>query len=721
MPLLSILSALSWLAPEAQAQPVVTPAGALEIAFETDASKAVTDAVAALSRGEFDAAGKQLSALAAAGGNAELHYLAAVAWYEAGMLSLAFQDAADGLLRAPDHAALASLQGLVLADLGRGAEALTLLDAAAKGAGADRSLMARVEINRALVYLDEGKVELAAAALSRAKPHAAAESDAALLAKIADNEREIASLRGLPGSTDPLGKVGELVAKGDLAGARAALPAGATDRRSRARALIAEGVVARAEGKLDAAQRALQEAAKISREGGLVREAAAANAQLGVVYLASNRPDPAIGQIDVALALLEGSSFSVLSRSCHVEAARAALRAGRVKLARTHLTAARSSGEPDPSSRAALAEIEGLISAEEGDSAKAQSALTEAARGYEAISAHMDAARAWTGLIEAQAGVDKAAASSARESAIAAFSRAGDPLGPAHAGIAEGLGLAKRRDLEGAMAAFAAAAKAAEGAGPRGVGLAQIARENAAKTVAMLSGSAVVLENASRWGVEDLVARNTVYQRARAAYDKALVEYQAARYDSALAGFDSAVKDLESIGEQGYARVARRARAWARFNAYTRSDAASGLPVWQALVEEGSLLQDAELRVRAMGAAALASSELGRSEAVRALAAASTEAEAMGLRSLAGQCQAALADKLPKLEERASAARKAYALRDGDKLGIHAVYSVAYAAYEQSAYDTAIDLASGIVALAGEMTPAVRELLDAAIAAKAGG
>ena len=45
-------------------------------------------------------------------------------------------------------------------------------------------------------------------------------------------------------------------------------------------------------------------------------------------------------------------------------------------------------------------------------------------------------------------------------------------------------------------------------------------------------------------------------------------------------------RSLQTLGEVGYARIARRGRAWARFNSYTRADPSSGFPVWQQLVEE---------------------------------------------------------------------------------------------------------------------------------------
>jgi hypothetical protein len=352
------------------------------------------------------------------------------------------------------------------------------------------------------------------------------------------------------------------------------------------------------------------------------------------------------------------------------------------------------------------------VAAAEGDGGAAAAAFAEAAVAHEARGAWMDAARVWCGALEADPKTPKARA-------LDAFAKAKEPLGPTHVGIAIGLGLAADGDLEGAMTAFVDAAKAADATGTeRGKALGKLARENAAKTVVELTDSTAVLEQAGRWGVDDLVARNTTYQRGRAAYDAALVEYNAGRYDPAYKGFDQAVKDLESIGEGGYARVARRARAWAQFNAYTHADANSGYAVWQRLVEEGSQLQDPELRVRAMGAVALAASELGRPEAIRSLGAAAKEAEAMGLRPLAGQCLAALVELEPTVPGKVAAARKAMALRDGDRTGVYALYSAAVAAYEAESYDLAIEVASEALPKAGDLAASIREVLDAAKQAK---
>ena len=77
------------------------------------------------------------------------------------------------------------------------------------------------------------------------------------------------------------------------------------------------------------------------------------------------------------------------------------------------------------------------------------------------------------------------------------------------------------------MTAFVAASAAAEQVGTdRGRQMAALAKENAAKSLADLTDSAVVLEQASKWGLGDLVERNATFQRARKQYDAALAAYE---------------------------------------------------------------------------------------------------------------------------------------------------------------------------------------------------
>lgn len=712
-----------WFAEGHGATPVAVvsvDASLAEIAFETTPASEVAGALADLRAGAFDSAARRLGALVDAGGGVDVRYAHAVALYEAGDLGLADAATVAALRVAPSHAPLQSLRGLVLADLGRGTDALAALDAAAAAARGQGALTARIELNRALVHLDRGDPSAAEAALDRARPLAASAADPDLVARIDAMRSEVAAQRGTGSGTDPLSQVGDLLARGDVAAAKGALPtAPATDRRSRLRAAIASAAIARAEGKFDQAQRILEATASEAAEHGLLREEAAADAQLGVVLGASNRPELAAAVLERAIARITGTSFRVAERAYRIEAGRMSLRAGDVRGAEVQIASA-AALPGDPSSSASLSELRGALAAARGQSGAASSAYAEATSAFEAQGAWMDAARVGCLAVELHAGADAAATTAARTRALGAFSRAGDPLGPVHVDIADGLGRTAKGDVDGALAAFGSAAKAASAVHTaNGDRLARLAKENAAKAVASLTDSAAVLEKSEQWDIEDLVARTATYNRARTAYDGALARYDAGDFDAAQAGFDAAAKDLDAIGEVAYARAARRGRAWAQFNAWTHAEAASGFPVWQRLVEEGSMLGDAELRVRAMGAVALAAAELERPEAPKSLAAAAAAAESMGLRSLAGQCHASLVEVAPALADKVAAARRAFALRDGDALGVYALYSASVAAYEAEAYDTAIELASQAEPLAGpDVAPSVREVLAAARAAR---
>ena len=93
----------------------------------------------------------------------------------------------------------------------------------------------------------------------------------------------------------------------------------------------------------------------------------------------------------------------------------------------------------------------------------------------------------------------------------------------------------------------------------------------------------------------------------------------------------------------------------------------------------------------------------------------------MGLRSLAGQCLASLVELEPAVPAKVAAARKAAVLRDSDRIGVYALYSAALAAYEAGSYDVAIEVATEALAKPADLGPSIREVLDAAKQAKAGG
>src|SRR5262249_37456540 len=130
--------------------------------------------------------------------------------------------------------------------------------------------------------------------------------------------------------------------------------------------------------------------------------------------------------------------------------------------AKSQLAAVRKAavGVQDALAEARIAELEGLVATRTGDAAGATAAWgrsipADGAKGYWA-----EAARVACALVEHQAS-QTADVAARKTKAEALFQKAGDPVGPAHVLISEGLGRARAKDTTGALTAFQAAVKAA--------------------------------------------------------------------------------------------------------------------------------------------------------------------------------------------------------------------------------------------------------------------
>ncbi|MEZ4239642.1 MAG: hypothetical protein R3F59_26510 [Myxococcota bacterium] len=705
---------LGWLlAATPAAEPVVTPATSFQITFDGTADDEIRGALDDLRQGAFDRAARRFGALVDAGGGIDLRTLQAVSLYEAGDVRLAESATAEALALAPDHAPLLSLKGLILADLGHGQEALAALNAAAAHAGADADLKARIGLNRALVHLDRGEPAPAQAAVDAARK---ATTDPALRARLDDMAAQIAALRG-EAAPDALGQVGDALSRGDLAAARAALAADpATDRRSQLRRTIAEAAIARAEGRYAAAIEALAGAANDAAAHGLLREQAAAEAQLGETHGAANRPELALDALNRAVKRVAGTSLRVAERAYRVEAGRMALRADDPGAAKRQLDAAAAIPSPDPAAAAALAELRGEIAARAGQTTAAAAAFAEAAAAFEARSAHMDAARVWVAAVELQAGTgDAGALAAARDRALAAFTAAGDPLGPAHVAVAEGLGLSRTDQLEAALKAFGRAVDAAEAAhAGRSEQIARVARERR-----QARGRAVGQRRPARPG------RRPGHRGPRQARPHLPRGPQGLRrrprrlrgrpLRRSRPGLRRAVQGMDGIGERAYAMVARRGRAWARFNA--AAGCRRRLPVWQGLVEEGTLLGDAELRTRAMVAAALAAAE-ARPPRGHEVA----DGRRRARRPWAWPARRPVPRRpgriLPKLDDKVAAARDAYRLRNDHRGSLCPVLRRRRRLRGRALRPRRRAGAASRPGAQGDLAKAVREVLDAARASR---
>lgn len=695
---------------------VVAPVTGQEITFESSADGEVVDAVAALRAGRYDEAARRLGDLADASAGVELRYLEGLACLEGAWMRCAEDASRIGLAKAAEHPGLVWLRGRVLADLGRGTEAMPLLDRAV--AGPDAVLRAAALLDRAVLRLDRGEVNAASADLDEAERQATATGATALLPRIASARTLASSLRGTGASTDRIGRVGDALARGDLGAARAALP-GATpaDPREAVAATIATALVRRAEGRYAEAASLLGQAASDARERGLVRESAMAEGQLGVLHTTQGAWPAARDRLAAALKLVEGTSFRVLEGSLRSVAARVWVRLGDLDGAAFHAASAQSiaTAVTDASGKAAAAEAVGFVAAARGDASRASTAYDEAAAGFVALQQWSDAARVAVGRVELAAASSSPDLVRVAGEARALFVRAGDPLGNAHVALAEGIGRGRAQDLDGALTAFGQAAETARArGGPAATALEQVAKHNAAVAMVGITGDGDAAAIAARYGMTDLVERHSRFVAARKDYEGARTAYEAGSWVEARQGFDRAVIALDLLGEAAMAHRARRGRAWADYNASLGLPASEGLPVWTRLVEEGLFLQDPELRVRAMAAGAIARARLGSGEAVRALRSASMEAERLGLRDVAGNCEASLADMEPALADRATAARRAFALRGGDEVGVYALYGVAVAAYNAGDSALAAALAREALPMSGGLRPQIDEILAVA-------
>jgi tetratricopeptide (TPR) repeat protein len=687
-----------------------------EIQFDADARGEVEGARADLAAGRFAEAERRFAAVAEASGSPDARYLQALSAYEGGSLATASRAIDAGLSREPGHAPLLLLAGLVKADQGRGDEAFRLFDRAAAAAPGDTALRARVALNRGVVRLDQGELDVAEQAFRTAKSLASAAGVTEVVALADENLRVVGEVRGKGGAADGLSKVSERLRKGDVAGARAVLPeANPADRRTVVRRALAEGNIARAEGRWGPAQEHLARAAEEARQAGLVREQAAALADLGMVYGLAGRGPLGAEHLAQAIALVDGTSFRLNELTYRIEAGRIACRTGGLDEARRQFARAREIAAmvQDPVGSARLAELEGAIAAKSDKAPEASAAFERAIRTYEGLGFWAEAARVGAATVELLTGRDAAAAASAQARASELFRRAGDPLGDAHLAISAGLGAAARGQLDVALRAFAAAAESAEQVKtPRGEQLARIAREDAAQMLLGLGHSAAAVEKAKEFGLESMVAREKEFASAEAAYEKGRAAHDAGRYSDARAAFDQAFRGFEAIGERGYALQARRGRAWAEFNAATTLSTPQAFPVWQKLVEESLFVQDGELHARSMAAVGLAAGDLKRPEAADSLRAGADVAERAGLIPVAGQCYAMLADIATDLRARASAARKAMQLRSGDKVAVYAMYSVAVDAFNAEDYVLARSLAAEALPYAVDLKPSLKQILD---------
>lgn len=670
----------------------------------------------ALEAGRFTEAASAFAALTEADPSGEAHLGEAIARYEAGDLRGAERASHAGLQRISDHAGLLNLYGLVLADLGRGREAVGVLERARDAAegGDDPVLLARVLLNRGLVEADAGRLAAARSAYETARREAEAAGAVGLA--------EQASLQILhlerAGGADRVGRVAGALAAGRLDEARAALTPPDAGRRDRARAEIAQGLVARAEGRLDAAADHLRAAHRLAEEGALLRESAVARLELARVHRLAGAVGTARDVLLGVRASLEGTSFRLRHADAEVALGRLLVQVGDLDGAADALARARRlvGAMEHPAAKVQLEELQGDVAAARGADAEADAARARAETGWAGLDRAADAARVAAARVRAAAQTGHALRAR-RDGALARFEAAGDALGPAHVALAEGLGLAAGDDVEGALRAFAQAhAVARQVGGPRGERLAGVAEADIAEALVVLGHDAEALSVAEELGVGAAIERHAIWTEARARYAAGRSAYDAGQYDAAAEAFVGARAAFERLGEASSARATRRALAWARWNQLVEAPAARIAADMPGLVAEGEAVDDEELAIRASVAGAVAAAELGRPGARARLDAAADRADAGALPALAARCHAAAADLPGTLGDRAAAARRAAARAPGPDAA-WALYSVAVDAYQADDLALARALAEEALPFAGKLEGDLREIVDAIDAA----
>lgn len=678
----------------------------------------VEAALVASGKGQHAEAARLLAAVSGGDAEADVRYLEALARYDAGELRGAERVSAVGLQADPTHGGLLVLHGLVLADLGRGAEALGVLERGLRAARGDRDdrLAYRGLLVSGLVHVDAGRTAEARAAWTEAKASATALGDADALAEVDAN------LRSLDGraADDPIGQVSEKLSKGDLTAAKALVAAqSGTDHRSQARKGISQALVLRAEGRLDAAAQQLIASLQHTDAGGLIREEVAARLELAHLYHLSGKRNEARGELGAALQRLSGTSFAVHEVDVRVARGRHALLEDRVEDARADLVAAErtAAGVSWPLTAVRLAELRAGVAAAAGDRAAAESALRAAREGWSKIGYPTEAARvACDGIrLAAAAGVDVGAW---RELALDAFAEAKDPAGAVHVAIAEGLGHARAKKDDAALRSFAAAIVAARAAGgPAGERLQRVAESDAGEVLKRYQPAEAAIAKAKELGLTGALGSHEAYLTARAAYETATRDFQSARYSAARDGFDRAVAGFVAAGEADLAQSARRNRAWSAWNVAAALEPAQAFAAYEALAAEVGGLGDAELEVRTISGAAIAAGRLQRTDAVTRLRTCAARADAAKLPDLSGRCYGELVQQALPLDERVTAAREA-ARRRPDRVGAVALYRAAVEAFNAEQFVLAEELLVAARPIASDLAGDVEALLAKARAAR---
>jgi len=549
--------------------------------------------------------------------------------------------------------------------------------------------------------MDQGDVMLAQDLFTRARS-SAVESDAAQLVALADTN--LMAAKELASGTTSLGLVGQVsgsLRRGDIAGAQR-LVEGVTvhTRRERVRARLAEALVWRAQGRLDASAQSLAKAVESAETSGLIRE-------LAVALVAASRTEVMAGRLSHgedlaqrALGAVRGTHFRVRELDALLQSGFVASELSDLETAAARATEARTllADVTDASSALRVLELEGAVAVLRGDMGLAERRLRASLEGFTERELTTDAARVSTVLVM----VDPSEANQrvARE----VLAAAGDPNGEAHVAIAVGRARARGGDHSQAFELFLAAERAMSGSSARERFIARVARENAARSLIALGHRSVAVEGMD---APELLARHVAFVGAEQAYREGHALFEGGAYRRASGEFSSALERFVGLGEVEHARTAEVALGWAEWNQAAAADPQEGLRVFERLVLLAERLGEEELFVRSTVAAAVAAGQVGTDDAPARLQDAAGSADQAGYPDLAGRCWAELAEQPAALGVRASAARAAFGLRP-DGVGAYAMYSVAVDAHNLEDFALAVELSTEVLPNAGSLSDAVR-------------
>ena len=690
---------------------LVTP-GAEGLSLDADGEALLAQAASAFAEGRLIEAAGLYDALADGGAGPTARVLQAVALYEAGELRLAVE-ALDGV--SGDTAA--GLLGLILVESGAQAEGMKRLEQAKRSA--DPAVAARAGLNLALAEMDRGQLKAAESGVAAARAYVSQSGDTTLDGPVRDAEAALAQLKGQapPAGASALTALSDALARGELSRAKGqvdSLKARKVTRRDRVEGALAQGAYLRAVGQPEAAAQVLTGALAEAREGGMGVATAQALVGLAVAHSLAGRVDLAVTLMAEAEETAAAAGLLTLAADASVELGLLLVRQGQGAAAAQQAVKAKArlEGLQHPSGVARLAELDGALAADRGDTATATARYGDAVRTFSAQGHHADAARAAVGRAAALAVAGGAPAESARAEALEHFRRAGDPLGPAHLALACALAYARAGRLDDALQGFARAAELGRGvASPQGQALAKTAENNAARALVALGASQAAAEQAAAAGLSAAVGHQRALDDAFAAYDEGLAAYAEGRFSTARARFSEAYTELKAAGEDTYATQARLALAWTAYNIAVGLPPQEALPFWGEVIAEAGALEDEELLARAMAAQALCADRLGLDPSGDRLRHAAGLAERTGLPSVAARCWAALAEGGRPIDDRARAARRAYALDPGEPLAVYAMYSVAVDAYNEDKPDLARALCVEVLPRAGSLDAAVRGVI----------